>query len=574
MEMVQPLMDFYMTCGQGQGGDHKHALQTGFTAVISVSPGFQKWTMTGMEAYLGQTPRQQVVSPATPAANNQVMYSVQQQASQTINNQSAEQSTAEENKKKTDDGTVMTEMQMSALMGFCGVSNWRDVPALYVHLRSIKDNFKARDIIREGMLEWQRENGIEIHQNIFLPEDLIKNIRAVKPNPTLVKGTSRVSDVEFTALVCLPLRPAEIEAKMFAEQAAASTEANRTKNEKEKQLKGESRDPPSNYWAVKLTVATTAALMSVCYGEKSRLYKNLMHLYEVLTEDTVAQASLAFTPAYCRQITWAIIDDMKIYFGKRVMPEAFKKGFVVYPQTKLSDIFADIQFQREINRRTLPYSWRDTTGEALSGAFGGTGGANSGTGKKKEGGGRGGSNAGSYDAFSMYPFGGQPQGQYVPPPPPPGPNPYQCPPVGTPLGHLHPKMRLFMTEYHKVVKRHQFHTILQRGGIGQTDLPMLRDYVNPHTGKSTLCWNYLTGECFYGSKCYFVTGHVPGNKLPDAFVEDAIQRLKSGVEGIVASLMEGKPKVGEKRPYGNNSSGGGGQGGYYGPSGDRGTKRR
>eukprot|EP00956_Cyclotella_meneghiniana_P044501 scaffold320644_cov146-Cyclotella_meneghiniana.AAC.1 len=93
-------------------------------------------------------------------------------------------------------------------------------------------------------------------------------------------------------------------------------------------------------------------------------------------------------------------------------------------------------------------------------------------------------------------------------------------------------MRLFMTEYHKVVKRHQFHTILQRGGIGQTDLPMLRDYVNPHTGKSTLCWNYLTGECFYGSKCYFVTGHVPGNKLPDAFVEDAIQRLKSGVEGI------------------------------------------
>eukprot|EP00956_Cyclotella_meneghiniana_P027888 scaffold63777_cov43-Cyclotella_meneghiniana.AAC.2 len=129
MEVVQPLMDFYMTCGQGQGGDHKHALQAGFTAVISVSPGFQRWMMTGMEAYLGQTPRQQVAPPATPAANNQVMYSVQQQASQTSNNKSTEHSKVEENKRNTDDGTVLTEMQMSALMGFCGVSNWRDVPA-------------------------------------------------------------------------------------------------------------------------------------------------------------------------------------------------------------------------------------------------------------------------------------------------------------------------------------------------------------------------------------------------------------------------------------------------------------
>eukprot|EP00956_Cyclotella_meneghiniana_P037892 scaffold146220_cov33-Cyclotella_meneghiniana.AAC.1 len=73
--------------------------------------------------------------------------------------------------------------------------------------------------------------------------------------------------------------------------------------------------------------------------------------------------------------------------------------------------------------------------------------------------------------------------------------------------------------------------------------------------------------------CFFAAGHVPGNQLPDAFVEDAIGRLKSGVEGIVASLSEGKPKVGDKRPFGNNSSGGS-QGGYYGPAGDRGTKRR
>eukprot|EP00956_Cyclotella_meneghiniana_P004834 scaffold5989_cov47-Cyclotella_meneghiniana.AAC.5 len=177
---------------------------------------------------------------------------------------------SDEPKKKTDiESNMLSEYGMAALMGFCGVSNWREVPALYVVLQRVKDNGEARDIILEGMLQWQTDNGIEIHQNIFLPEDLIKNIRAIKPNPTKMSGTSQVSNVEFTNLVCLPLRPAEIEAKFIAEQAASSTEANRTKTEKEKQLKGESRNPPNNYWGVKLNVATTAALVSVCYGGRT-----------------------------------------------------------------------------------------------------------------------------------------------------------------------------------------------------------------------------------------------------------------------------------------------------------------
>lgn len=94
------------------------------------------------------------------------------------------------------------------------------------------------------MAQWSENKKIEISQNIFLPEDLIKNILAVKPNPMRMVGTSRVSDIEVTNLACLPLKLDEIEARLIGEQAAASTEANRTKAEKEKQLKGEMRTPP------------------------------------------------------------------------------------------------------------------------------------------------------------------------------------------------------------------------------------------------------------------------------------------------------------------------------------------
>ena len=583
MEQVQFLMDFFMSCGQSEKGEHKHALQNSFSAVISVNPGFIKWTTTGMEAYLGQAPRAQTQSPQTMGVHFGNEVSVRQQATQSFQEATGNKnqaSSSEEPKKKTDDSNMLSEYAMAALMGFCGVSNWREVPALYVVLQRVKDNGEARDIILEGMLQWQADNGIEIHQNIFLPEDLIKNIRAIKPNPTKMSGTSRVSDVEFTNLVCLPLRPAEIEAKFIAEQAASSTEANRTKNEKEKQLKGESRNPPNNYWGVKLNVATTAALVSVCYGEKNRLYANLLHIYEILKEDNVVQASLAFTPLYCRQITWAIIDDMKSYFTKRLMPEHFKKGFVVFPKSYLSDIFSDLQFLRPIVRMTLPYSWRESSPSDLPGGLGDGGGNDNGTSRRKQGGGRGGNtggaNGGLPSAFSQYPMlGGQQQWQqpgYIPPPPPPGPSPYMCPPVGTNLSHLHPKMQMFMQEYHSLVKKHHVNSILQRAGITQFDLPVLREHTNTHTGKSTLCWNYLTGECFYGDACYFAAGHVPGSRLPVEFIEDAMNRLRPGVEAIVKDLKAGKPKDGYKRPYG--STGSGGNPSPYGPAGDRANKRR
>ena len=56
------------------------------------------------------------------------------------------------------------------------------------------------------------------------------------------------------------------------------------------------------------------------------------------------------------------------------------------------------------------------------------------------------------------------------------------------------------------------------------------------------------------------------------FVEDAMNRLRPGVEAIVKDLKAGKPKDGYKRPYG--STGSGGNPSPYGPAGDRANKRR
>lgn len=572
-EHAEMLMDYFMAAGQATGtgaGAHKSSLQENFKAVISFNPGFVKWSNTHMSAYLGQPPLggtpQQAQSASFAASHNALM----QSSVKLFNDMSKQQSKAleqQEQKKKSNNDTLMSEYAMAALMGFANVTSWKEIPCLYPVLRTVKDNTEARDKIMQGMAEWGLNTKNEISPNVFLPEDLIKNIRAVKPNPTGIVGTSRVSDVEMTNLACLPLSATQIEARMIGEQAAHGTETNRTQAQKEKQLKGEPRSPPNTYYGVKLNVATTAALVSVCYGERNKVYTNLLNILQILKSTTVMQASMAFTPLFCRQICWAIIDDMKTYFSKRLLPDDFKKGYIEWPQSFMEDIFSNINFQTEIQRRTFPYAWMlpantDTNTQGDNGGIGGT------TGGRGRGRGRGGADPWGTNGYSM----GQPpparqQAPYLPPPPP-GYSPYVCPPADAKLGHLHPKIKTLMAEYHKLVKRHQVNVILSRAGITQNDLPIINQYVN-QSNRSTLCWNHLTGECFFGVGCMFVAGHVPGVNLPDGFVDESVKKLKPGVDAIVKDLKAGLPKAGEKRPGAPPGSS------YYGPGGgDSSNKRR
>eukprot|EP00956_Cyclotella_meneghiniana_P003237 scaffold3946_cov41-Cyclotella_meneghiniana.AAC.4 len=90
-------------------------------------------------------------------------------------------------------------------------------------------------------------------------------------------------------------------------------------------------------------VATTAALISVLYGQKCPLYINLMKVHDILQENSVQQQKIAFTKLFCRQLTWAIYDDMRNFFSRRVMPEAFMPGGTVrYPASYMQDFFSNI----------------------------------------------------------------------------------------------------------------------------------------------------------------------------------------------------------------------------------------
>ena len=264
------------------------------------------------------------------------------------------------------------------------------------------------------------------------------------------------------------------------------------------------------------------------------MYKNLLDIYSLLNSKGVMQHKLKFTELLCRQITWAIYDDMRAYFSCRLMPEDFLKPTVEWPESDIGDIYSNVKNLQPIHRPNFPMSWQMEVPANLNlmGAYQHQmalppapqppGSSN----EKKKGGGGGGSPA--------------------LPPPPPGQSPFVCPQVGDKYAHMHPKIKARMSRYHSVVRRHGIQCILQKAGVRLDQLPTL-DGVVDSFDRSMICWNNITGVCFHGANCKFApVGHVSGDRLPEGFMDQAMDLLMPGVDEVVKEV---EAKRGEKRPH-------------------------
>ena len=67
-----------------------------------------------------------------------------------------------------------------------------------------------------------------------------------------------------------------------------------------------------------------------------------------------------FTAMFCKQVTWAIVNDKCSYFYKRLLPEDFKGGTPPqFPKSLLDDIVPKIMFQEPIHRSTFLVAWTE-----------------------------------------------------------------------------------------------------------------------------------------------------------------------------------------------------------------------
>jgi hypothetical protein len=158
-------------------------------------------------------------------------------------------------------------------------------------------------------------------------------------------------------MMCLPWTIKEIQERLEKERMARETSGNCTMNEALKLSSSCLKEPPASYYTLKLMVATFAALLFVLYGVECKLYDKMLKVYEILHLDEVSVTAHKYTPFICRTITWAINDDARSFFYKRLTPRDFLTASIRWPRSLRNDIMADVRFARAIYRPTFPIAW-------------------------------------------------------------------------------------------------------------------------------------------------------------------------------------------------------------------------
>jgi hypothetical protein len=124
-----------------------------------------------------------------------------------------------------------------------------------------------------------------------------------------------------------------------------------------KYVKGVTRHPASNYWDLKLNIATFMALLWVLFGDRCDYYLNLYKIYTVMDMQEVQQLKGKLTPEICRRITWTILDNGRAFFNIVLTPQNFERGALAFLQSFLSSILELVWFFNLIQWGNFPSDW-------------------------------------------------------------------------------------------------------------------------------------------------------------------------------------------------------------------------
>jgi hypothetical protein len=532
---------------QGDVDDPK--LHLALNPAINGARDFTKWCFDHLNTFLGAE-RIKDSTPQAPSPSAMDIATVLRDMSAHLQGLhrrgDAEAGEMAGNNAKESTNKPYSVYDTAALMGFCGVTDVRQLPVIWGLFKTSKEVEDHRLNIAKRMALWSKTHGIPIDHSVFFVKETIEDIIKLRSNPGGATASLKTAERGPSILACIPRVLGAIETIRIKEAAAEESKANRTMKEAEKLAASDSREPPHDLLTLKLLVATYLALLWTLYSESCDLYQKLFAIYEILDEPEVMAMKQAFSPALCKQITWAVYDDSRSFFATRMHPDDFKPSLdrnrrIKWPTSLLEDVMSDIRYQRPIHRSNFPIAWRDPV-PAFSGfqqqptfpspfaAYGGT---------------RYGGNA-------------------------PAPRQQQAPSNQSPtdkLAHLHPKIKAALQEYHsKFLGRVMIYRVLEAAGIEMKDLPKINQLLDPATGQNNLCYSHLLGICPHGDNCLFKQkdGHLAVHEVTDDFAEAVLRKIQPGITWMLSNEqpMRREPaEVLSGRGGGRSSGAGGGRGG-------------
>jgi hypothetical protein len=321
-EDVASIKQWLLTVGQTAGAK---GLALNMGSVVTTSPVFQEWAFHHLNSYLGEklepAQAQQAPSTTTPQGHQQSNF-LEDVVRILLKNAGGNQgeSNSSSSDKAEEKIKAYTQYEVAKLMGYARENDAAQLPYIWKLFKTTKETDDHRTNLHREMLTWSQSNGIAIDRSVFFSKETMEDIVKMRFNPVGLSATLTTCEKGVTNLLCLPRTAGEVEALKLFERAVEETMATRTLKEAEKLASSNKRDPPTDYFSLKVMVGTYAALLCVLFGEKCHLYEMMMKLYKILDLEEVFTNRYAFDALKCKQITWAIFEDSRSFFWKKVSP--------------------------------------------------------------------------------------------------------------------------------------------------------------------------------------------------------------------------------------------------------------
>ena len=253
-----------------------------------------------------------------------------------------------------------------------------------------------------------------------------------------------------------------------------------------------------------------------------------MELLKVLSSERVTERQHAFTPLFCRQVIWAIVEDGRAYFATQLTLDDFigqHPDDIDYPESTILEIKQNIRTQSPIFRSSFPAQWLLPQHErdAHRGGVNSLGGGGHSIYHPPI------TSIQTYSPSVVSAVSALTAVQHAPTP--------SSAPVLIRATNIHPKIKAALASYVQRFKSVRLTQLLTSLNLTLADLPTLPAFAASDT---SLCYNFILGRCVH-SGC--VHKHVPAADVTDEFADKIVTILAPAVQQFMTSGAPPQPRL-------------------------------
>jgi hypothetical protein len=257
-------------------------------------------------------------------------------------------------------GKGFNQDQITKLKDACGVRNAQQILAVWAVIQSTKG--KSFDFYRAHIAKllelWCRSHHIDRDKSIFLEAKFFKDLLAMRFNPGGPVAQYHSVARGMSMLACCSLTAKAAEFCREYEEAAESTRHTHSLDDLLKKNCGTTVEPAATYTVLKLNIGTYCGLLWTIFGQHYDYYKELLKIYPILDREECFTVRNAYTRDVCAQITWAIVNEGRSFFGRNPVASDFAPGTMFTFSTCLLEGITDsVRNAIPIQHAMFPREW-------------------------------------------------------------------------------------------------------------------------------------------------------------------------------------------------------------------------